>query len=122
MALGCNSPSYFDGQEQVDVSDEYAKLGTGPGYCHHCQTGLCPVGVTTQIPELERRLQPEWGARRLKNYLQTLTMELTTLARACGNPTSTTWSGKTWWRSRWKRLPWPNSPWPEPTGSRGDLQ
>jgi len=61
-----------------------AKLGTGPGYCHHCQTGLCPVGVTTQIPELETRLQPEWGARRLKNYLQTLTMELTTLARACG--------------------------------------
>jgi len=84
MALGCNSPSYFDGQQSVDVSDEYAKLGTGPGYCHHCQTGLCPVGVTTQIPELEKRLQPEWGARRLKNYLQTLTMELTTLARACG--------------------------------------
>ena len=68
----------------MDVSDEYARLGTGPGYCHHCHTGLCPVGVTTQIPELEKRLQPDWGARRLKNYLQTLTMELTTLARACG--------------------------------------
>jgi len=40
--------------------------------------------VTTQIPDLEKRLQPEWGARRLKNYLKTLSMELTTLARACG--------------------------------------
>lgn len=28
---------------------------------------------------------PAWGARRLKNYLQTLTMEVTTLARACGS-------------------------------------
>jgi glutamate synthase domain-containing protein 2 len=40
--------------------------------------------VTTQIPNLEKRLEPEWGARRLKNYLKTLNMELTTLARACG--------------------------------------
>jgi glutamate synthase domain-containing protein 2 len=53
-----------------------------PGYCHHC---LCPVGVTTQIPYLEERLQPEWGARRLKNYLKTLNMELTTLARGKSN-------------------------------------
>ena len=84
MALGCNSESYFDGRELVEVKEEYQKLGTAPGYCHHCQTGLCPVGVTTQVPELEQRLQADWGARRLKNYLQTLTMELTTLARACG--------------------------------------
>ena len=40
--------------------------------------------MTTQDPVLEQRLQPEEGARRLKNYLKTLTMELTTLARACG--------------------------------------
>lgn len=84
MALGCNSESYFDGQELVEVKQEYQKLGTEPGYCHHCQTGLCPVGVTTQVPELEQRLQVDWGTRRLKNYLQTLIMELTTLARACG--------------------------------------
>ena len=29
-------------------------------------------------------VKPEWGAKHLKNYLKTLTMELTTLARACG--------------------------------------
>ena len=33
---------------------------------------------------LEQRLTPEIGAKRLKNYLQVLSMELTTLARACG--------------------------------------
>ena len=84
MALGCNSEFYFDGQQTINVEEEYRKLGTAPRYCHHCETGLCPVGVTTQLPDLEKRLQPDWGERRLRNYLQTLNMELTTLARACG--------------------------------------
>ncbi|MCR9230968.1 MAG: FMN-binding glutamate synthase family protein [bacterium] len=85
VALGCNHHAYqrADGEE-VDVTADYAKLGTAPGYCHHCNTGQCPVGITTQDPELEPRLIPEVGAKRLKNYLQVLNMELTTLARACG--------------------------------------
>ncbi len=85
VALGCNHHAYqrADGEE-VDVTADYAKLGTAPGYCHHCHTGQCPVGITTQDPELEPRLIPEIGAKRLKNYLQVLNMELTTLARACG--------------------------------------
>ena len=40
--------------------------------------------MTTQDAVLEKRLEPDWGAQHLKNYLKTLTMELTTLARACG--------------------------------------
>jgi glutamate synthase domain-containing protein 2 len=40
--------------------------------------------VTTQNAILEQRLDPAEGARRLRNYLRVLTMELTTLARACG--------------------------------------
>jgi glutamate synthase domain-containing protein 2 len=40
--------------------------------------------VTTQDAVLELRLEPEVGALRLRNYLKTLTMELTTIARACG--------------------------------------
>jgi glutamate synthase domain-containing protein 2 len=84
MALGCNSDSYFrDGAHHSALAD-YAALGTRPGYCHHCHTGRCPVGVTTQDAELEQRLEIEVGARRARNYLKTLTMELTTLARACG--------------------------------------
>ena len=65
-------------------ADDYARLGTAPGFCHHCHTGKCPVGVTTQDAELELRLEPAVGAKRLKNYFKTLNMELTTIARACG--------------------------------------
>lgn len=85
MALGCNATSWIDADgRHVDAVDDYRALGTLPGACHHCHTGRCPVGVTTQEPALEQRLQPEVGARRVKNYLKTLTMELTMLARACG--------------------------------------
>ena len=84
MALGCNNDYYVQDGQHRDASADYASLGTAPGVCHHCHTGKCPVGLATQTPELEGRLDIEWGARRVKNYLQTLTMELTTLARACG--------------------------------------
>jgi len=84
IALGCNSPHWVDDGENVDATADYNQLGVRPGYCHHCQSGLCPVGITTQDEQLEKRLDPQWGARRLKNYLQVMTMELTTLARACG--------------------------------------
>jgi glutamate synthase domain-containing protein 2 len=84
IALGCNHASYSQDGSSVDATDDYAKLGTAPGFCHHCHTGACPVGITTQDPELEQRLTPDVGAKRLRNYLQVLNMELTTLARACG--------------------------------------
>ncbi|HKU85518.1 MAG TPA: FMN-binding glutamate synthase family protein [Casimicrobiaceae bacterium] len=84
IALGCNSESYLQDGERHAAIDDYARLGTAPGYCHHCHTGQCPVGVTTQDPVLELRLEPAVGARRVKNYLKTLNMELTTIARACG--------------------------------------
>jgi glutamate synthase domain-containing protein 2 len=85
FALGCNSEVWHDENgEPVSAVEDYEKLGTKPGFCHHMHTGMCPVGIATQDPELEKRLDPEWGARRLRNYFQTLNMELTTLARACG--------------------------------------
>ena len=84
IALGCNSPFYDIGDGPVDVTADYRALGTAPGFCHECQTGACPVGVTTQTAELSARLDPEIGARRMTNFLKALTMELTTLARACG--------------------------------------
>ncbi len=84
MALGCNREHYFQDGKPVSAEADYALLGTQAGFCHHCHTGKCPVGITTQDAVLEQRLQPEWGARHMKNYLKTLTMELTTLARACG--------------------------------------
>jgi methylamine---glutamate N-methyltransferase subunit C len=84
MALGCNSESYFQNGKNHSAVEDYAKLSTAPGYCHHCHTGKCPVGVTTQDPMLEQRLEPAVGARRVRNYLKTMNMELTTIARACG--------------------------------------
>jgi glutamate synthase domain-containing protein 2 len=84
VALGCNKPTYRMDGKDYDATADYAAIGTAPGYCHHCHTGLCPVGVTTQDPDLERRLDPEVGARWMTNYLKALTMELTALARACG--------------------------------------
>jgi glutamate synthase domain-containing protein 2 len=85
IALGCNRSTWrsADGAEH-DALEDYRALGTAPGFCHHCHTGRCPVGVTTQDPRLERRLDPELGSRWMSNYLKALTMELTTLARACG--------------------------------------
>jgi len=75
IALNCNADMY---------PEDYEKLGTAAGYCHHCHTGRCPVGVATQDPELEKRLEPELAGKRVKNYLATLTLELQTLARANG--------------------------------------
>lgn len=84
VALGCNSSSYGAGEQRHDATPDYQHLGTAPGFCHHCHTGLCPVGITTQDARLEARLSADEGARRLENYFRVLTMELTTLARACG--------------------------------------
>ena len=77
IAMGCN-------RDEPAWTDDYAALGTHAGYCHHCQTGRCPAGITTQDPALERRLEVEPAAHRVRNYLQTLTMEIQMLARACG--------------------------------------
>ncbi|MEQ1580973.1 MAG: FMN-binding glutamate synthase family protein [Steroidobacteraceae bacterium] len=84
FALGCNSQTYVQKGQHLSAVDDYHKLGTVAGRCHHCHTGKCPVGVTTQDVILEQRLEPEVGAKRVRNYLKTLNMELTMLARACG--------------------------------------
>ncbi|MBF2759200.1 MAG: FMN-binding glutamate synthase family protein [Ectothiorhodospiraceae bacterium AqS1] len=75
IALGCNSPRYIE---------DYTKLGTAPGACHHCHTGLCPVGVATQDPQLEARMDRRAGAERIARFLTAMTMEITALAKACG--------------------------------------
>ena len=81
MAAGCNSPVSVGG---VDAAEGYAALGTSAGACHHCHTGRCPVGVTTQDPELEARLDPELGAARVHNFLTSMYYEMTILAKSCG--------------------------------------
>src|SRR5690606_1838335 len=85
IALGLQSSTWQmpDGTVR-DLTDDYAKLGTTAAAYHHMHTGYDPTGIATQDPELESRLDPEAGARRVANYLNAVNMELTTLARACG--------------------------------------
>src|SRR5207244_7904367 len=63
---------------------DYEALGTAPGHCHHCHTGRCPVGITTQDPALMARLDPDEAADRVANFLNAMTLELQMIARACG--------------------------------------
>ena len=84
IALGCNSPTYWQDGSDHDASDGYRAPGTEAGYCHHCHTGRRPVGVTTQDAGLEARLDADRGARQVTNYLMAMAMETAALARACG--------------------------------------
>ncbi len=49
-----------------------------------CHTGRCPVGITTQDPELRARLDIELSAKRLENFLRVSTRELEGFARLAG--------------------------------------
>src|SRR6266571_5238106 len=75
IALNCNKPIYIE---------DYHALETEPYFCHHCHTGRCPVGVTTQDPELMARLPIDEAAERVTNFLHAMTLEIQMIARACG--------------------------------------
>ena len=75
IAIGDNNPAR---------DSEYRRLGSAAGFWEDFHTGADPAGITTQDPELSRRLDPVLAGRRLANYLQVLTLEAQTLARACG--------------------------------------
>jgi glutamate synthase domain-containing protein 2/rubredoxin len=49
-----------------------------------CDTGRCPVGVTTQDPELRARFDIDLSAERLANFLRVITAELADFARLTG--------------------------------------
>jgi glutamate synthase domain-containing protein 2 len=75
IALNCNKPIYVE---------DYHAIGAAPYACHHCHTGRCPVGITTQDPALMARLPIEPAAERIANFFHALTSEIQILARACG--------------------------------------
>ncbi|WP_420566773.1 FMN-binding glutamate synthase family protein [Thalassovita sp.] len=76
IALGDNDPKW---------ESEYQKLGSTTGAYDDWHEGRDPAGITTQDPELMKRLDPVEAGRRLRNYLNVLTLECQTLARACGH-------------------------------------
>ncbi len=75
IAIGDNDPAR---------DAEYRRLGSAAGFWDDFHTGTDPAGITTQDPGLAGRLDPVLAGRRLANYLQVLTLEAQTLARACG--------------------------------------
>ena len=75
VALGDNDPA---------LEEEYQKLGTTAGAYDDWHEGLDPAGISTQDPELSKRLDPVKAGRKLANYLKVMTLEAQTVARACG--------------------------------------
>ena len=75
IALGDNHPR-LDAQLKA--------LGSAAGFYDDWQNGRDPAGITTQDPELAKRLNPEEAGRRLADYLRVLVLEAQTMARACG--------------------------------------
>jgi glutamate synthase domain-containing protein 2 len=74
IALGC---------DMVNVG-RTAMFAIGCIQAQRCHTGRCPTGVATQIPWLERGLDPASKSVRCAHYLATLRFELLTVSRACG--------------------------------------
>ena len=75
IAMGDNSP---------ELEQDYNEIGTSAGYYDDYQQGRDPSGISTQDPELGKRLDPVEAGRRVANYLRVLTLETQTLARAAG--------------------------------------
>ncbi len=53
-----------------------ALVAMGCSLCQRCYTGKCNWGISTQDPYLTKRLNPEIGARRLKNLVTAWSMEI----------------------------------------------
>ena len=50
-----------------------------------CNTGKCPMGITTHNPELRKHLDVDAAASRLENFLKVTNKELEDFARLTGN-------------------------------------
>jgi glutamate synthase domain-containing protein 2 len=77
IALNCN-------KELAGITDFVREVGVPAGYCTKCHTGKCPVGITTQNPELEKRLIIDEAALRVANLLDSMTLEMKLIANALG--------------------------------------
>ena len=61
------------------------EIAMGCHTCFSCQTGKCPIGITTQDPELKSRLVPETAAERVANFLSVTKEEVRTLTMLSGH-------------------------------------
>ncbi|MDR3323121.1 MAG: FMN-binding glutamate synthase family protein [Zoogloeaceae bacterium] len=90
MALGADAVSIGTaalialGDNHPILDPELRKIGSAAGFYDDWHEGKDPAGITTQDPELSKRLDPVLAGRRLANYLRVLVLEAQTMARACG--------------------------------------
>ncbi|MCQ8905482.1 MAG: glutamate synthase-related protein, partial [Methanothermobacter sp.] len=62
-----------------------AMIAMGCRACRMCYTGKCPVGVATQDPVLRERMDVDLAARRVANYIKSMTEEAKMLAQLAGH-------------------------------------
>ncbi len=60
-------------------------VGNDLGRCNACNTGLCPVGITTQEPALVHRLDVDRVAQNIVNYFLAMDTEFKKLMAPIGN-------------------------------------
>ncbi len=63
-------------------------LGSENDRCNVCNIGVCPKGITSQDPRLDRRLDPEQVAQRLVDVYVTFDTELKKIVAPLGRSTS----------------------------------
>jgi len=63
-------------------------LGSEQDRCNICNLGLCPKGITSQDPRLDRRLDPEKVAERLVDLFVSFDQELKKIVAPLGRSTS----------------------------------
>jgi glutamate synthase domain-containing protein 2 len=59
-------------------------IAMGCVYCKQCYIGKCPVGITTQDPELRKKLDVGEASKKVVNFLRACTEEVKMAAAACG--------------------------------------
>ncbi len=62
-----------------------AEIAMGCRACLACHSGRCPYGITSQDPELRKRLHPEEAGDRLANFIHATAEELKMLAMLSGH-------------------------------------
>jgi glutamate synthase (NADPH/NADH) large chain len=80
ICLGANG--IFTGKLMLQIA---GCLGNDMGKCNACNTGLCPVGICTQNPNLVKRLDIDKVAENIVNYFLSVDQELKKLMAPIGN-------------------------------------
>jgi glutamate synthase domain-containing protein 2 len=59
-------------------------IAMGCTYCRMCYLGKCPFGITTQDPELRKKLDIEKASQNIANFIKNSTEEIKMIAGAVG--------------------------------------